>query len=129
MNFRKRLFLKLLFTFTAALTITAAPRPKAVIKTVAAKVFRQSPSLSMTRASGEEPRTLLANKAFTVMGYNNGGFVIVSNDDLLPAVFEYSFRQKHKQCWFQMVSLSCRRSYQWYCKSRQTTHYDSSRSK
>ncbi|QUB74651.1 C10 family peptidase [Prevotella melaninogenica] len=90
MNFRKRLFLKLLFTFTAALTITAAPRPKAVIKAVAAKVFRQSPSLSMTRASGEEPRTLLANKAFTVMGYNNGGFVIVSNDDLLPAVIAYS---------------------------------------
>ena len=90
MNFRKRLFLKLLFTFTAALTITAAPRPKAVIKAVAAKVFRQSPSLSMTRASREEPRTLLANKAFTVMGYNNGGFVIVSNDDLLPAVIAYS---------------------------------------
>lgn len=90
MNFRKRLFLKLLFTFTAALTITAAPRPKAVIKAVAAKVFGQSPSLSMTRASGEEPRTLLANKAFTVMGYNNGGFVIVSNDDLLPAVIAYS---------------------------------------
>lgn len=44
----------------------------------------------MTRASGEEPRTLLANKAFTVMGYNNGGFVIVSNDDLLPAVIAYS---------------------------------------
>ena len=90
MNFRKRLFLKLLFTFTAALTITAAPRPKAVIKAVAAKVFRQSPSLSMTRASREEPRALLANKAFTVMGYNNGGFVIVSNDDLLPAVIAYS---------------------------------------
>ena len=90
MNFRKRLFLKLLFTFTAALTITAAPRPKAVIKAVAAKVFGHSPSLSMTRASGEEPRTLLANKAFTVMGYNNGGFVIVSNDDLLPAVIAYS---------------------------------------
>lgn len=44
----------------------------------------------MTRASGEEPRTLLANKAFTVIGYNNGGFVIVSNDDLLPAVIAYS---------------------------------------
>ena len=44
-----------------------------------------------TRASKDEPRALLANKAFTVMGYDNGGFVIVgSNDDLLPDILAYS---------------------------------------
>lgn len=90
MDFKKRLFVGLLFTLTAALTVTAAPRSKAAIKAIAAKVFKQSPTLMTTRASKDEPRALLANKAFTVMGYDNGGFVIVSNDDLLPDVIAYS---------------------------------------
>ena len=97
MTFKKRLFLALLFTFIAALTITAAPRSKAVIRAVAAKFFKQTPSLSMASANTGEPRALLANKAFTVMGYDNGGFVIVSNDDLLPDIIGYSSSTFDKQ--------------------------------
>ena len=37
MDFKKRLFVGLLFTLTAALTVTAAPRSKAAIKAIAAK--------------------------------------------------------------------------------------------
>lgn len=33
---------------------------------------------------------LQSNNAYTIMGYDGGGFVIVSNDDLLPAVIAYS---------------------------------------
>ena len=86
MDFKKRLFVGLLFTLTAALTVTAAPRSKAAIKAIAAKVFNQSPTLMTTSASKNEPSALLANKAFTVMGYDKCGFFIVSNDDLLPDV-------------------------------------------
>ena len=51
----------------------------------------------MASANTGEPRALLANKAFTVMGYDNGGFVIVSNDDLLPDIIGYSSSTFDKQ--------------------------------
>ena len=90
MNFRKRLSMSLLLALSIALSISAAPRTKAAIRAAAAQVFRQSPALSMSGAHRDELKTLQANKAYTVMGYKKGGFVIISNDDLVPAVIAYS---------------------------------------
>lgn len=64
----------------------------------------------------EEPRALLANKAFTVMGYDNGGFVIVSNDDLLPDIIGYSSSTFDKQTnndGLKWYLAAAGRSYQW----------------
>lgn len=90
MNFRKRLSMSLLLALSIALSISAAPRTKAAIRAAAAQVFRQSPALSMSGAHRDELKTLQANKAYTVMGYKKGGFVIISNDDLVPAVIACS---------------------------------------
>ena len=91
MDFKKRLFVGLLFTLTAALTVTAAPRSKAAIKAIAAKVFKQSPTLMTTRASKDEPRALLANKAFTVMGYDNGGSSVTMTFCLMSSPIQTRF--------------------------------------
>lgn len=90
MNFRKRFSITLLLAMGMLLSLSAAPRTKAAIKAAAEQVFSQSPTLRMTRAHKDDLRPLLKNSAYTVMGYKKGGFVIVSNDDLVPAVIAYS---------------------------------------
>lgn len=90
MNFSKRLSTSLLFALSIALSVSAAPRTKAAIKAAAARVFSQSSTLRKAPAHRGALKTLQANEAYTVMGYEKGGFVIVSNDDLVPAVIAYS---------------------------------------
>lgn len=90
MNYRKRLSISLLLVLGMVLSVSAAPRTKAAIKAAAEQVFSQSPTLRMTRAHKDDLKPLLKNSAYTVMGYKKGGFVIVGNDDLVPAVIAYS---------------------------------------
>ena len=90
MNFSKRISISLLFALSIALFASAAPRTKAAIKAAAARVFSTSSLLKHAPTQRGSLKMLQSNNAYTIMGYDGGGFVIVSNDDLLPAVIAYS---------------------------------------
>ncbi len=89
--------------------MTAAPRNKALMEQAAERVLRHSVHPGMkTEARRGNLKMLASNKAFTIYGYDGGGFAIISNDDLVPEVLGYSqasFSQKDNP------------SFQWYLQT------------
>lgn len=72
-------------------TTQAKPRTAAQKQQVAAEaIHRALPLTGRMRVQGAPMRQLQATDAYTVYGYDGGGFAIVANDDLLPAVLGYS---------------------------------------
>lgn len=86
----RRLSTSLLFALSFALSVSAAPRTKAAIKAAAAQVLGQVAGQRKTPAPRGTLKPLQANRAYTIVGYEQGGFAIIANDDLVPAVVGYS---------------------------------------
>lgn len=108
----KRLSTCLVMLFSFILAITAGPRSKAAIKAAAIKALESS-SLRMNSITRGQLKMLQVNKEFVVMGYEDGGFVIVSKDDLTPEIIGYSttdFNEAIKN-----------ESFKWYLKAVQAT--------
>lgn len=79
--------------FTLALLAVASagnanPRTKAQIEQIANRTLAKGGIVR--HAPGVKPKRIKANDVFSVFGYNQGGYVIVSNDDVLPEVLAYS---------------------------------------
>lgn len=71
-------------------TATAAPRTKAKMMEAAAKAINQHRS-GKHLAPRTEPMTVLkSTTSYEIIGYENGGFAIVSADDLVPEVLGVS---------------------------------------
>ncbi|MCM1153618.1 MAG: C10 family peptidase [Muribaculum sp.] len=90
MNFKK-ISLMALGTAICA-TSVAAPRTKSDIMAIACETLVRGDagiSRMATRATSGI-RILNQNKVFSVVGYQDGSYAIVSNDDLLPEVLGYS---------------------------------------
>ena len=79
--------------FTLALLAVASagnanPRTKAQIEQIASKSLASN---GITRrAPGQKLQRINANAVYSIYGYKQGGYVIVSNDDVLPEVLAYS---------------------------------------
>lgn len=79
--------------FTLALLAVASagnanPRTKAQIEQIASKSLASN---GITRrAPGRKLQRINANAVYSIYGYKQGGYVIVSNDDVLPEVLAYS---------------------------------------
>lgn len=76
---------------TFALTTYAAPRDKAAIIKAAQRALTAGSAKHKARVkAGAKLQILSENEAFTVVGIPEGGFAIISNDDLAPEVLGYS---------------------------------------
>ncbi|MDD7256913.1 MAG: C10 family peptidase [Prevotellaceae bacterium] len=108
MLFNKQLAINLLLACVFAVHINAAPRTKSDMRTIAMQVLNQSSS-ARRLFKADKPKTIESNNAFTIMGYEKGGFAIIANDDLLPAVIGYSFSD--------YSGKSRNENFKWYLKS------------
>ncbi len=88
----KRIQSTLIMLLLAVIGITAAPRNKSAIASVAARALNGSNATSRAPRM-DQLQTLASTKAYTIMGYASGGYAIVSNDDLAPALLGVSDRQ------------------------------------
>lgn len=66
----------------------AKPRTKAQIEQIARRSLIQNGVVR--HAPGTAPKRISSNDVLSVYGYKQGGYVIVSNDDVLPEVLAYS---------------------------------------
>ena len=83
------LFMALLFL--PRLDVSAKPRTSDQIRQIARQAFlRPTLAKSKPKLPGAQLKTLLKSDALQVIGYEDGGYVVVSSDDLLPEVLGYS---------------------------------------
>lgn len=74
-----------------AMTVVAAPRQKAQMKESAAKAINEQRMMKrMAPRQATELKTLKTATAYEIMGFENGGFAVVSTDDLVPEVLGVS---------------------------------------
>lgn len=76
-----------------SLPANAAPRSKADIMAAAKRALLSNSSATTPKAriaTAKQMKVLKKNDAFTIIGSANGGFAIISNDDLVPEVIGYS---------------------------------------
>lgn len=89
-----------LFVFGLAIATVcmAEPRTKRQLAAAARKAIGHYSTRHGSSAILREGelKQLYACNAFTMMGYEQGGFAIIANDDLLPAVLGYSERSWHE---------------------------------
>ncbi len=84
----KTMMMTMACLFAVAMSV-AAPRDKAAMQSAAQRVLTP-------RAAGhnapqmKELKTFSENPAYSIFGYEQGGFAVVSADDLLPEVLGYS---------------------------------------
>ena len=71
-------------------TATAAPRTKAKMMEAAAKAINQHRSGKHLAPRTEPMTVLISTTSYEIIGYENGGFAIVSADDLVPEVLGVS---------------------------------------
>lgn len=73
-----------------ALASEAKPRTQAQILQLAGEALTSKVAPARRAAGKAELSVAYASKALTVVGRSNGGYAVISNDDLLPAVLAYS---------------------------------------
>ena len=74
-----------------ATTVVAAPRTKAQMKEAAAKAINeQRMKKRMAPRQAAEMQTLKTAVGYEIIGFENGGFAVVSTDDLVPEVLGVS---------------------------------------
>lgn len=73
-----------------ATTMQAAPRTQQQMKQAAAKALNAQLSAAHKAPRRDMPVVLAEKQNITVMGYADGGFAIMANDDLLPEVLGFS---------------------------------------
>ena len=73
-----------------ATTMQAAPRTQQQLKQAAAKALNAQLSAAHKAPRRDMPVVLAEKQNITVMGYADGGFAIMANDDLLPEVLGFS---------------------------------------
>lgn len=72
-------------------TVVAAPRQKAQMKQAAAEAINeQRMKMRMAPRQVAELKTLKTETGYEIMGFENGGFAVVSADDLVPEVLGVS---------------------------------------
>ncbi|MCH5306942.1 MAG: C10 family peptidase [Prevotella sp.] len=85
-----RILMTVAVAFTA-LAVVAAPRQKAQMKESAAKAINEQRMMKrMAPRQATELKTLKTATAYEIMGFENGGFAVVSTDDLVPEVLGVS---------------------------------------
>ena len=74
-----------------AMTVVAAPRTKAQMKEAAVKAINEQRMMKrMAPRQAAEMKTLKKAAGYEIMGFENGGFAVVSTDDLVPEVLGVS---------------------------------------
>ena len=71
-------------------TILAKPRSQQQKWPAAATALEKGALPGKMKAPGAPMKQLVANEEYTIYGYDHGGFAVIANDDLLPAVLGYS---------------------------------------
>lgn len=71
-------------------TILAKPRSQQQKMQAAATALEKGALPGKIKAPGAPMKQLVANEEYTIYGYDHGGFAVIANDDLLPAVLGYS---------------------------------------
>lgn len=71
-------------------TILAKPRSQQQKMQAAATALEKGTLPGKMKAPGAPMKQLVANEEYTIYGYDHGGFAVIANDDLLPAVLGYS---------------------------------------
>lgn len=81
-----------LLLLASTLSVNAAPRSKAAMERAAKAILTQKAigSSARTAPNRGQFKLLKANKAYSVYGYEKGGFAIITSDDLVPEVIGYS---------------------------------------
>lgn len=75
----------------AAIPAFGAPRTEAdIMKAASAKLIRNNPGSFRSPMRDGGLKVMERSEAFTVVGFENGSYAIISNDDLLPEVLGYS---------------------------------------
>lgn len=93
-----------------ALGAVAAPRSKAQMKQVAVKAINeQRMTLRMAPRQAAELQTLKTATGYEILGFENGGFAVISTDDLVPEVLGVSTssysngKNTNFQWWLNMI--------------------------
>ena len=96
MNMKQNLFVAFALLMLLPAVAWAKPRTKAEMKKTAASAINLQTTLSKhrlnapnqngTRRTATQLRELKQTNTYTVFGYTNGGFAVISADDLVPEV-------------------------------------------
>ncbi|MBQ7420734.1 MAG: C10 family peptidase [Prevotella sp.] len=88
---RQRIVFIAILTFLTGVKVEAAPRTKAQMQAAAIQAInahRSTKRLAPKQAA--ELKTLKATANYEILGFENGGFTVISTDDLVPAVLGVS---------------------------------------
>ena len=94
--FLKKNLTLLLLVLSVSLAVTAAPRERKNMQTAAAQLLNQRTGGAMA-PQHQQLKELRTSSAYTIYGYEQGGFAVMSNDDLLPEVLGYSTVAVHSR--------------------------------
>ena len=88
----KKIFLLAAAMFVTSLSVNAEKRTKSQILSAAAEVLQEKcPMTSSMNKAGAKLQILDNSKSqLSIVGYENGAYVIVANDDAMPAILGYS---------------------------------------
>ena len=86
----KKATLLLALALLCVVTASAKPRTKAEMKSLAKQAINAHLVKQHRAPRKGEVVELKSQKATVVLGYKEGGYAVVSNDDLLPEVLGYS---------------------------------------
>lgn len=87
-------FLMLLLAMVLPAMMLAAPRSKVQMQQIAMETLsKHLPRTANGAAAGRQLQELRTADAYAIYGYREGGFVVVSTDDSMPAVIGYSDSQ------------------------------------
>ncbi|GAB6983060.1 C10 family peptidase [Prevotella dentasini] len=91
MNYGKKTLLLILLA-VCYISVQAKPRSEAQIQAAISKILEKNSSYLKAPRKGAL-KMMKQNEAIRVYGYDQGGFVVVSTDDVMPAVLGYSDSQ------------------------------------
>lgn len=95
----KKIFLTIIALLTVSASLQAAPRTTEQIIEAAKRTLSTSLIPAKHKAAWKGELKVLCNEGpLIVMGYENGGYAIVTNDDLLPEVIGYSSTAYVEDC-------------------------------
>lgn len=80
----------IILMFALSLTATAGNRNYKEKKAAALSVLRSAATRAGTDGKAQELKTLEETSGFTILGYEDGGFAVIANDDRFNAVLGYS---------------------------------------
>lgn len=91
MKYGKKIFL-LALLFACNISVQAKPRSEAQIQAAISQIFQNKSSYLKAPRKGSL-KMMKKNEVLRIYGYDQGGFVVVSADDVMPAVLGYSESQ------------------------------------